>query len=168
LRSVHPAARLAGWPARFRRRARRGYQARRGRTEKLGDASTAVASCQNCFQVRDLPVARGCRQNRQSSAHDRRRLTDQVIIKKIGSRASGGNVNEWTQDCWHEDYVGAPSDGLPWTSGDCGFRVSRGGSWYSFPALLRAARRNRDFTDLRSILAGFRVARTLSSSPSTR
>jgi formylglycine-generating enzyme required for sulfatase activity len=79
-----------------------------------------------------------------------------------------GNVNEWTQDCWHDDYVGAPSDGSAWTSGNCEFRVSRGGSWYSFPALLRAARRNRDFTDLRSILVGFRVARTLTSSPSTR
>jgi formylglycine-generating enzyme required for sulfatase activity len=74
-----------------------------------------------------------------------------------------GNVNEWTQDCWHEDYVGAPSDGSAWTSGNREFRVSRGGSWYSFPALLRAARRNRDFTDLRSILVGFRVARTLTS-----
>jgi len=75
-----------------------------------------------------------------------------------------GNVNEWTQDCWHDDYVGAPSDGSAWTAGDCEFRVSRGGSWYSFPALLRAARRNRDFTDLRSFIVGFRVARTLISS----
>jgi formylglycine-generating enzyme required for sulfatase activity len=75
-----------------------------------------------------------------------------------------GNVNEWTQDCWHDDYVGAPSDGSAWTVGDCEFRVSRGGSWYSFPALLRAARRNRDFTDLRSFIVGFRVARTLTSS----
>jgi formylglycine-generating enzyme required for sulfatase activity len=79
-----------------------------------------------------------------------------------------GNVNEWTLDCWHQDYVGAPSDGSAWTSGNCEFRVGRGGSWYSFPALLRTARRNRDFTDLRSILVGFRVARTLTSSPSTR
>jgi len=74
-----------------------------------------------------------------------------------------GNVNEWTQDCWHDDYVGAPSDGSAWTAGNCEFRVSRGGSWYSFPAILRSARRNRDFTDLRSFIIGFRVARTLSS-----
>jgi formylglycine-generating enzyme required for sulfatase activity len=79
-----------------------------------------------------------------------------------------GNVNEWTQDCWHYDYVGAPSDGSPWISGDCEFRVSRGGSWYSFPASLRAARRNRDLTELRSIFIGFRVARTLTPSSSTR
>ena len=78
-----------------------------------------------------------------------------------------GNVNEWTQDCWHDDYVGAPSDGSAWTSGNCEFRVSRGGSWYSFPAILRAARRNRDFTDLRSSFIGFRVARTLISSSGT-
>jgi formylglycine-generating enzyme required for sulfatase activity len=79
-----------------------------------------------------------------------------------------GNVNEWTQDCWHDDYIAAPSDGSAWTSGNCEFRVSRGGSWYSFPALVRAARRNRDYTDLRSILVGFRVARTLTPSASTR
>jgi formylglycine-generating enzyme required for sulfatase activity len=25
-----------------------------------------------------------------------------------------GNVWEWTQDCWHENYAGAPADGSPW------------------------------------------------------
>ena len=33
-----------------------------------------------------------------------------------------GNVWEWVEDCWHEDYDGAPDDGRPWLSengGDC-------------------------------------------------
>ena len=41
-----------------------------------------------------------------------------------------GNVWEWTQDCWHGSYAGAPTDGSAWTSGgDCARRVVRGGSW---------------------------------------
>ena len=40
-----------------------------------------------------------------------------------------GNVWEWVQDCWNENYMGAPSDGSAWISGDCGQRVFRGGSW---------------------------------------
>ena len=40
-----------------------------------------------------------------------------------------GNVWEWVQDCWNENYQGAPSDGSAWTRGDCGQRVYRGGSW---------------------------------------
>ena len=35
-----------------------------------------------------------------------------------------GNVWEWAQDCWHENYDGAPRDGSAWTrGGDCGRRV---------------------------------------------
>ena len=37
-----------------------------------------------------------------------------------------GNVYEWVQDCWNNSYVGAPTDGRAWTSGDCGLRVVRG------------------------------------------
>ena len=40
-----------------------------------------------------------------------------------------GNVWEWTQDCWNDNYKGAPGDGKAWESGDCGRRVARGGSW---------------------------------------
>ena len=40
-----------------------------------------------------------------------------------------GNVWEWVQDCSNDSYVGAPTDGSAWTSGDCGRRVIRGGSW---------------------------------------
>lgn len=43
-----------------------------------------------------------------------------------------GNVWEWVEDCWHDDYAGAPSDGKAWTTGsDCRQRVARGGSWYT-------------------------------------
>ena len=55
-----------------------------------------------------------------------------------------GNVWEWVEDCWHEDYSGAPVDGSAWTSGgDCGKRVLRGGSWYDYPRYLRSANRGR-------------------------
>ena len=47
-----------------------------------------------------------------------------------------GSVWEWTADCWHDDYSGAPNDGTAWTTGDScfyGSRVVRSGSWFSGP-----------------------------------
>ncbi len=72
-----------------------------------------------------------------------------------------GNVWEWTEDCWHEHYDGAPTDGSPWTSGDCDTPVVRGGSWSLFPDNLRSALRSGADSDLRADSLGFRVARTL-------
>jgi formylglycine-generating enzyme required for sulfatase activity len=75
-----------------------------------------------------------------------------------------GNVWEWTEDCYHDSYYGAPTDGSSWTSGGyCGHRVLRGGSWDDGPRYLRAAIRYKSGTGLRGIFNGFRVARTLSS-----
>ena len=79
----------------------------------------------------------------------------------FGLRDVLGNVLEWVQDCWNESYSGAPSDGRAWESGDCDMRVSRGGSWASEPRDLRSASRGRVDTGFRVIVAGFRVARTL-------
>ena len=73
-----------------------------------------------------------------------------------------GNVWEWVEDCWHDDYDGAPGDGSAWTTGgECGRRVVRGGSWDSLPRDLRSANRYRSDAGLRVTLIGFRVARTL-------
>jgi formylglycine-generating enzyme required for sulfatase activity len=72
-----------------------------------------------------------------------------------------GNVWEWTEDCWNESYAGAPDDGSAWTSGDCGERVLRGGSWYFNDFDLRSAYRDRISTGNRDNDVGFRVARTL-------
>jgi formylglycine-generating enzyme required for sulfatase activity len=72
-----------------------------------------------------------------------------------------GNVWEWVEDCYHENYSGAPTDGSAWTSGDCSLRVRRGGSWYSDPSFLRSAFRNGGVTSDSNVDGGFRVARTL-------
>jgi formylglycine-generating enzyme required for sulfatase activity len=73
-----------------------------------------------------------------------------------------GNVWEWVEDCWHENYARAPRDGSTWTTGgDCGRRVVRGGSWDYLPRVLRSASRNRIVAGYRNDDVGFRVARTL-------
>ena len=58
-----------------------------------------------------------------------------------------GNVWQWVQDCYHDSYNGAPSDGSAWTSGACSNRVVRGGSWCGGPRNLRSADRSGDATD---------------------
>jgi formylglycine-generating enzyme required for sulfatase activity len=73
-----------------------------------------------------------------------------------------GNVWEWLEDCYHDSYRGAPTDGSAWTTTDCGRRVVRGGSWSSFPRDLRAADRFRNSPRFRVNGNGFRLARTLS------
>ena len=52
----------------------------------------------------------------------------------FGLHDVAGNVSERVQDCWHDDYRGAPADGSPWgvePGGECARRVVRGGSWAS-------------------------------------
>jgi len=71
-----------------------------------------------------------------------------------------GNVWEWTQDCWNDNYTGAPADGLAWNRGDCSQRVVRGGAWNYIPQYLRSAIRSRDPAAFRINYYGFRVART--------
>jgi formylglycine-generating enzyme required for sulfatase activity len=71
-----------------------------------------------------------------------------------------GNVWEWTQDCWNQNYSGAPTDGSAWTSGDCSLRVLRGGSWGYFPLNLHTSYRSRYYAVGRINLIGLRVAMT--------
>jgi formylglycine-generating enzyme required for sulfatase activity len=76
-----------------------------------------------------------------------------------------GNAWQWTQDCWHQNYVGAPADGRAWMTGDCTRHVLRGGSWDNVPIFIRSASRSGGAADGGeydySSLAGFRVARNL-------
>jgi formylglycine-generating enzyme required for sulfatase activity len=72
-----------------------------------------------------------------------------------------GNAWQWTEDCYHDSYNGAPSDGSAWTTGDCSRRVLRGGSWSSLPSRLRVADRFWGFAVDRGNFDGFRLGRTL-------
>ncbi len=58
-----------------------------------------------------------------------------------------GNVWEWCEDDWHDNYEGAPNDGSPWVSSNqdttkSTSKVLRGGSWYFYPRRCRSANRN--------------------------
>jgi formylglycine-generating enzyme required for sulfatase activity len=77
---------------------------------------------------------------------------------QFGLQDMHGNVLEWTQDCWHDNYTDAPTDGTAWESGgDCGRRVVRGGSWGLGPGRLRASDRLVNARDYRDFSLGFRV-----------
>ncbi len=69
-----------------------------------------------------------------------------------------GNVLEWCEDVWHENYEKAPSDGSAWLSGgDSTFRVLRGGSWDLIGIICRSADRNYYAPGNRNDNVGFRV-----------
>jgi len=84
-------------------------------------------------------------------------------IKNYPANAYGlfdmhGNVWEWTQDCWHPNYYGAPSDGQAWEPNGCTKFVVRGGSGGNTPKDLRSASRGVVKIDQRLNSIGFRVA----------
>jgi formylglycine-generating enzyme required for sulfatase activity len=72
-----------------------------------------------------------------------------------------GNVSEWVEDCWHDNYTRAPRDGSAWVNPGCALRVVRGGSWGSAPDQDRSAFRQAAGVDARSGRVGFRVVREL-------
>ncbi|NJM68087.1 MAG: formylglycine-generating enzyme family protein [Acaryochloris sp. RU_4_1] len=70
-----------------------------------------------------------------------------------------GNVWEWCQDTWHDNYTGAPTDGSAWVSeNDNDPRILRGGSWLNDPRYCRCANRGRYDPGDRPTTLGFRVA----------
>ena len=94
----------------------------------------------------------------------------QVFTSPVGSYRANrfglydvlGNVGEWVEDCLHDSYADAPSDGSAWTRGECKFRVVRGGAWQSYPLIIRSAGRLGIQPVFKNSTIGFRVARTLS------
>ena len=72
-----------------------------------------------------------------------------------------GNVSEWVEDCWHDNYVRAPKDSNAWVNPGCERHVVRGGSWGSDPTQVRSAFRIAAPVETRSARVGFRVARDL-------
>ena len=93
-----------------------------------------------------------------------------VFTAKVGSYRPNlfnlhdmlGNVAEWVQDCYKDDYRSTPVDGSPEISPGCSMVVVRGGSWLDTPSDLRVARRipvNSAARDFYTV--GFRLARDI-------
>ncbi len=74
---------------------------------------------------------------------------------------TAGNVAEWVEDCWNDNYRGAPVNGSAWLAGQCNLRVLRGGAFDSQPRYLRSSSRFRYDSDVRYSANGFRVVREL-------
>ncbi|TAN58880.1 MAG: formylglycine-generating enzyme family protein [Rhodospirillales bacterium] len=72
-----------------------------------------------------------------------------------------GNVWEWVQDCYQNNYAGAPGDGSAFEGKNSCFRVIRGGSWNDGPRYHRSANRSYVTPVFRNRDLGFRLARTL-------
>ena len=69
-----------------------------------------------------------------------------------------GNVLEWCQDVWHDNYNGAPADGSAWENNGSDYRVQCGGSWDYSAVYCRCAYRYRLTLGVRYRDRGFRVA----------
>ncbi len=67
-----------------------------------------------------------------------------------------GNVWEWCQDAYVDDYTALPRDD-PLAAGTGETRVLRGGGWYNQPGLCRSAARNATDPNVAQRFYGFRV-----------
>ncbi len=80
---------------------------------------------------------------------------------QLGIYDLSGNLWEWVQDHWHENYDGAPTDGRAWIDRNArkdDNRVMRGGAWLYHEDQARAANRWSDVPDDRHAYKGFRCA----------
>jgi formylglycine-generating enzyme required for sulfatase activity len=93
----------------------------------------------------------------------RRRTTPvgQFAPNGFGLTDMHGNVSEWVQDPWHDDYHQAPTDGRS-RNGIASRCVLRGGSWFDYPQHVRSAHRAWAVPSERAKNIGVRVCRSLS------
>ena len=77
-----------------------------------------------------------------------------------GLHHMAGNAAEWVEDWFGIDYYATMPDRNPHGPANGRYKVVRGGSWKSAPALLRTATRSGASLDRRAATIGFRCARS--------
>jgi formylglycine-generating enzyme required for sulfatase activity len=77
-----------------------------------------------------------------------------------GLHHMAGNAAEWVEDWFGIDYYATMPDRNPHGPANGRYKVVRGGSWKSAPALLRTATRSGALPDQRAATIGFRCARS--------
>jgi formylglycine-generating enzyme required for sulfatase activity len=125
------------------------YAARGGTQTKYwwGDQlQPGIVNCKNCTDIAgaEQPIKVGSLKPNPFGLYD-----------------MGGGVDQWVEDCWHKNYQGAPTDGVPWLAGgggECNSRVIRSGSWRNDARAARPASRDRYDAVVRYPTHGFRIA----------
>ena len=125
------------------------YAARAGATSDRwweSDGSKNNANCRDC--------------GRSDRSHEPVKVGS-YAANQFGLHDMAGNVWEWVQDCWHDDYTNAPTDARAWLDddqGNCKRRVLRGGSAMQKIQTTRAAYRYSGIAEEFVDDVGFRVA----------
>jgi formylglycine-generating enzyme required for sulfatase activity len=122
--------------------------------ENITDLSFKKSNPDGALSVTNLVVQ--C-----DDSHDETAPVGSLKPNSFGLYDMLGNVAEWVEDCYVNNYAAAPKDGSAVTAPDCAKRVVRSGSWGHIPRLARAAYRNGFAPDYRDYNFGFRLARTI-------
>lgn len=96
-----------------------------------------------------------------ATSHNRTAPVGKRTNNSLGLYDMSGNVWEWVEDCWHDNYKDAPGDGLAWKEAggeNCSRRVARGGAWGDDPVFLRSSSRFYFAAELKGGDIGFRLA----------
>jgi formylglycine-generating enzyme required for sulfatase activity len=133
------------------------YACRAGTTTPFHFGETISTKLANCAGISYA--------NSSSSTEESRRETTPVdhfeIANAWGLCNMYGNVWEWCEDHWHDNYDDAPEDGSTWLTDETDAdRVRRGGSWDSSPKYCRSAFRGCFNPAIGYVDVGFRLAST--------
>ena len=79
----------------------------------------------------------------------------------FGLHDMNGNVWEWNEDSWHDNYNDAPTDGNAWKKSNENQGSLRGGSWYDTAKVCRSVFRLRRYLYEKFNNVGFRLAVSL-------
>ena len=134
------------------------YAARAGSTTKYHFGNSESQLCRYANHADDSTDYSDRNRACSDSVGKRTAVVGRYLPNSYGLYDVHGNVWEWVQDCWNDSYVGAPSDGRAWTSGDCDKRVRRGSAWSLKPRNVRSAIRSKSNHSTRGSLIGFRLA----------
>jgi formylglycine-generating enzyme required for sulfatase activity len=145
-------SRATGRPYRLLSESEREYVVRAGTTAAFwwGDSPTPA---EDLVEQRQLAQA--------SSLPPARLAFAPSIPNSWGLYEVHGSVYDWVEDCWHDNYEGAPVDGSAWIEDDCRRHVLRGGSLSRAVQTRRAAARVWFGSPNRLLYMSVRVARTL-------